>query len=171
MGKRGDIKVSIHPSIHSSFKSPARISLFLPLANMTRRSCTIYVVGITCAVLLAVGIGLFAGQVFRTLMNNRLKKVKGKHTHRYILLPFKAHVHAWLLEWVMTCISPPVNGLIVYKESVENDYPKMMPLSVCLCVRPLLICIPSNSLHTFQHELFFPVGFIAFIVLLVIKIK
>ncbi|XP_004549762.1 lysosome membrane protein 2 isoform X1 [Maylandia zebra] len=41
---------------------------------MTRRSCTIYVVGITCAVLLAVGIGLFAGQVFRTLMNNRLKK-------------------------------------------------------------------------------------------------
>lgn len=89
MGKRGDIKVSIH----SSFKSPARISLFLPLANMTRRSCTIYVVGITCAVLLAVGIGLFAGQVFRTLMNNRLKKVKGKHTHRYILLPFKA---AWM---------------------------------------------------------------------------
>lgn len=95
MGKRGDIKVSIHPSIHSSFKSPARISLFLPLANMTRRSCTIYVVGITCAVLLAVGIGLFAGQVFRTLMNNRLKKVKGKHTHRYILLPFKA---AWMSD-------------------------------------------------------------------------
>lgn len=167
MGKRGDIKVSIHPSIHSSFKSPARISLFLPLANMTRRSCTIYVVGITCAVLLAVGIGLFAGQVFRTLMNNRLKKVKGKHTHRYILLPFKAHVHAWLLEWVMTCIFPPVNGLIGGR--MMNT--KMMPLSVCLCVRPLLICIPSNSLHTFQHELFFPVGFIAFIVLLVIKIK
>lgn len=94
MGKRGDIKVSIHPS-----RVPLA-SLFLPPANMTRRSCTIYVVGITCAVLLAVGIGLFAGQVFRTLMNNRLKKVKGKHTHthRYIILLFKAHVHAWLLE-------------------------------------------------------------------------
>uniref|UniRef100_A0A3Q0SDW2 Scavenger receptor class B, member 2a n=1 Tax=Amphilophus citrinellus TaxID=61819 RepID=A0A3Q0SDW2_AMPCI len=41
---------------------------------MTRRSCTVYVVGITCAVLLAVGIGLVVGQVFRTLMHKRLKK-------------------------------------------------------------------------------------------------
>lgn len=150
MGKRGDIKVSIHPSIHSSFKSPARVSLFLPLANMTRRSCTIYVVGITCAVLLAVGIGLFAGQVFRTLMNNRLKKVKGKHTHRYILLPFKAHVHAWLLEWVMTCISPPVNGLIVYKESVENDE-HWNDAIVCVPV-----CETLTHLHTLQFSSHFP---------------
>ncbi|XP_062291265.1 lysosome membrane protein 2-like [Scomber scombrus] len=41
---------------------------------MTRRSYTIYAVGITSAVLLTVGIGLFVGQVFTTLMQNRLKK-------------------------------------------------------------------------------------------------
>ncbi|XP_075944137.1 lysosome membrane protein 2-like isoform X1 [Anarhichas minor] len=41
---------------------------------MTRRSCAIYAVGIICASLLAVGVGLFVGQVFRTLMHNRLKK-------------------------------------------------------------------------------------------------
>ncbi|XP_040915430.1 lysosome membrane protein 2-like isoform X2 [Toxotes jaculatrix] len=41
---------------------------------MTRRSCAIYVVGTICAALLVVGIGLFVGQTFRTLMHNRLKK-------------------------------------------------------------------------------------------------
>ncbi|XP_059213730.1 lysosome membrane protein 2-like isoform X2 [Centropristis striata] len=41
---------------------------------MTRRSCAIYAVGIICATLLVVGIGLVVGQVFHTLMHNRLKK-------------------------------------------------------------------------------------------------
>nr|XP_019937947.1 PREDICTED: lysosome membrane protein 2-like isoform X1 [Paralichthys olivaceus] len=41
---------------------------------MTRRSCAIYAVGITCAGLLVIGIGLFVLQSFRTLMHNRLKK-------------------------------------------------------------------------------------------------
>ncbi|XP_045922588.1 lysosome membrane protein 2-like isoform X1 [Micropterus dolomieu] len=41
---------------------------------MTRRPCAIYVVGITCAVLLVAGIGLVVAQVFRTIMHNRLKK-------------------------------------------------------------------------------------------------
>ncbi|XP_028457860.1 lysosome membrane protein 2 isoform X2 [Perca flavescens] len=41
---------------------------------MTRRSCAIYAVGIICASLLFVGIGLVVSQVFRTLMHNRLKK-------------------------------------------------------------------------------------------------
>ncbi|KAK7896510.1 hypothetical protein WMY93_021835 [Mugilogobius chulae] len=41
---------------------------------MTRRSCAIYAVGIICSSLLVVGIGLVVGQVFRTLMHNRLKK-------------------------------------------------------------------------------------------------
>ncbi|KAM9306992.1 lysosome membrane protein 2-like isoform 2-T2 [Pholidichthys leucotaenia] len=41
---------------------------------MTRRSCTIYAVGIICAALLAAGIGLTVSQVFRTFMHNRLKK-------------------------------------------------------------------------------------------------
>ncbi|XP_074546783.1 lysosome membrane protein 2-like isoform X1 [Halichoeres trimaculatus] len=41
---------------------------------MTRRPCAIYAVGTICAALLVVGIGLFVGQVFRTLMHERLKK-------------------------------------------------------------------------------------------------
>ncbi|XP_061887216.1 lysosome membrane protein 2-like isoform X2 [Entelurus aequoreus] len=41
---------------------------------MTRRSCAIYTVGVICATLLIVGIGLILSQVFRTLMHNRLKK-------------------------------------------------------------------------------------------------
>ncbi|XP_071751152.1 lysosome membrane protein 2-like isoform X3 [Centroberyx gerrardi] len=41
---------------------------------MTRRSCAIYVVGIVCAHLLIIGIGLVVAQVFRTLIHNRLKK-------------------------------------------------------------------------------------------------
>ncbi|XP_044030622.1 lysosome membrane protein 2 isoform X3 [Siniperca chuatsi] len=41
---------------------------------MTRRPCAMYAVGITCAVLLVVGIGLVVAQVFRTLIHNRLKK-------------------------------------------------------------------------------------------------
>ncbi|XP_061783429.1 lysosome membrane protein 2 isoform X1 [Nerophis lumbriciformis] len=41
---------------------------------MTRRSCAIYTVGVICATLLIVGIGLIVSQVFRTLMHNRLKK-------------------------------------------------------------------------------------------------
>ncbi|XP_078478298.1 lysosome membrane protein 2-like [Lampetra planeri] len=41
---------------------------------MTRRSCAVYAVGTVCGVLLAVGIGLYASQVFRTLIHNRLKK-------------------------------------------------------------------------------------------------
>uniref|UniRef100_A0A3B4ZUS7 Scavenger receptor class B member 2 n=1 Tax=Stegastes partitus TaxID=144197 RepID=A0A3B4ZUS7_9TELE len=41
---------------------------------MTRRSCAVYVVGIICAHLLIVGIGLMVSQAFRTLMHNRLKK-------------------------------------------------------------------------------------------------
>lgn len=61
-------------SIHPSRVPRAALSLSRHLHNMTRRSCTIYAVGITCAVLLAVGIGLVVGQVFRTLMHNRLKK-------------------------------------------------------------------------------------------------
>ncbi|XP_035463215.2 lysosome membrane protein 2 isoform X1 [Scophthalmus maximus] len=41
---------------------------------MTRRSCAIYAVGIICANLLVIGIGLLVVQTFRTLMHNRLKK-------------------------------------------------------------------------------------------------
>ncbi|KAM4527350.1 lysosome membrane protein 2-like isoform 2-T2 [Odontesthes bonariensis] len=41
---------------------------------MTRRYCSIYVVGIICAHLLVIGIALVATQVFRNLMHNRLKK-------------------------------------------------------------------------------------------------
>ncbi|XP_057674798.1 lysosome membrane protein 2-like [Corythoichthys intestinalis] len=41
---------------------------------MTRRSCAIYAVGVICATLLVVGIGLMAKQAFRHLMHNRLKK-------------------------------------------------------------------------------------------------
>ncbi|XP_054468451.1 lysosome membrane protein 2-like isoform X2 [Anoplopoma fimbria] len=41
---------------------------------MTRRPCAIYAVGILCASLLVVGVGLVVSQTFRTLMHNRLKK-------------------------------------------------------------------------------------------------
>uniref|UniRef100_A0A1A7X9Q1 Scavenger receptor class B, member 2 n=1 Tax=Iconisemion striatum TaxID=60296 RepID=A0A1A7X9Q1_9TELE len=41
---------------------------------MSRRPCAIYTVGALCALLLVSGIGLILGQVFRTLMHNRLKK-------------------------------------------------------------------------------------------------
>ncbi|XP_058473055.1 lysosome membrane protein 2-like isoform X1 [Solea solea] len=41
---------------------------------MTRRSCAIYAVGLTCALLLVTGIALFAAQTFRNIMHNRLKK-------------------------------------------------------------------------------------------------
>uniref|UniRef100_A0A3Q1EBT4 Scavenger receptor class B, member 2c n=1 Tax=Acanthochromis polyacanthus TaxID=80966 RepID=A0A3Q1EBT4_9TELE len=41
---------------------------------MTRRSCALYAVGIICAHLLVIGIGLMVAQVFRTIMHNRLKK-------------------------------------------------------------------------------------------------
>ncbi|XP_063745278.1 lysosome membrane protein 2-like isoform X2 [Eleginops maclovinus] len=41
---------------------------------MTRRSCTLYAVGVICSTLLVVGIGLVVSQVFRTFMHNRLKK-------------------------------------------------------------------------------------------------
>ncbi|XP_034565557.1 lysosome membrane protein 2-like isoform X2 [Notolabrus celidotus] len=41
---------------------------------MTRRPCAIYAVGVICASLLVVGIGLVVGQVFRTLMHERLKR-------------------------------------------------------------------------------------------------
>ncbi|XP_032395478.1 lysosome membrane protein 2 isoform X2 [Etheostoma spectabile] len=41
---------------------------------MTRRSCAIYAVGIICASLLFIGIGLVVAQVFSKLMHNRLKK-------------------------------------------------------------------------------------------------
>ncbi|XP_023659032.1 lysosome membrane protein 2a isoform X1 [Paramormyrops kingsleyae] len=41
---------------------------------MTRRSCTIYATGIVCAHLLIIGIALVLGQVFQTLIHNRLKK-------------------------------------------------------------------------------------------------
>uniref|UniRef100_A0A667WQ56 Scavenger receptor class B, member 2c n=1 Tax=Myripristis murdjan TaxID=586833 RepID=A0A667WQ56_9TELE len=41
---------------------------------MTRRSCAIYAVGIVCAHLLIIGIGLVVAQVFRTVIHNRLKK-------------------------------------------------------------------------------------------------
>ncbi|KAF7661125.1 hypothetical protein LDENG_00268590 [Lucifuga dentata] len=41
---------------------------------MTRRSCAIYAVGIICAHLLVIGIGLVVAQVFRNLMHNRLKR-------------------------------------------------------------------------------------------------
>uniref|UniRef100_A0A8C5EHJ6 Lysosome membrane protein 2-like n=1 Tax=Gouania willdenowi TaxID=441366 RepID=A0A8C5EHJ6_GOUWI len=41
---------------------------------MSRRSCSIYTVGIICALLLVLGIGLMVAQVFRTMMHNRLKK-------------------------------------------------------------------------------------------------
>ncbi|CAN9504526.1 unnamed protein product [Ophioblennius macclurei] len=41
---------------------------------MTRRSCAVYAVGIICAHLLVVGVGLMVAQVFRNVMHNRLKK-------------------------------------------------------------------------------------------------
>ncbi|XP_067114503.1 lysosome membrane protein 2-like [Osmerus mordax] len=41
---------------------------------MTRRSCAIYAVGIVCAHLLIIGIGLVVAQVFPTLIRNRLKR-------------------------------------------------------------------------------------------------
>lgn len=43
---------------------------------MTRKSCVIPAVGVISALLLAVGIGLMVSQAFRTVMDNRLKKVK-----------------------------------------------------------------------------------------------
>lgn len=48
-------------------------------ADMTRRSCLVPAVGLLSALLLVVGIGLVVSQVFRTLMNNRLKKVIKVH--------------------------------------------------------------------------------------------
>lgn len=41
---------------------------------MTRRSCAVYAVGIVCAHLLIIGIGLVVAQVFQTLIHNRLKR-------------------------------------------------------------------------------------------------
>ncbi|XP_029372225.1 lysosome membrane protein 2 isoform X2 [Echeneis naucrates] len=41
---------------------------------MTRRSCSVYAVGIICALLMVVGVGLYVAQTFRTIMHNRLKK-------------------------------------------------------------------------------------------------
>ncbi|XP_020325773.2 lysosome membrane protein 2 [Oncorhynchus kisutch] len=41
---------------------------------MTQRSCAVYGVGIVCAHLLFIGIGLFVAQVFQTVIHNRLKK-------------------------------------------------------------------------------------------------
>ncbi|KAF3849169.1 hypothetical protein F7725_015666 [Dissostichus mawsoni] len=41
---------------------------------MTRRSCTLYAVGVICGTLLVVGIGLVVSQVCRTFIHNRLKK-------------------------------------------------------------------------------------------------
>ncbi|KAK2819289.1 hypothetical protein Q5P01_024850 [Channa striata] len=41
---------------------------------MSRKSCAVYVVGIVCASLLVLGIGLYVARVFRTVMHNRLKK-------------------------------------------------------------------------------------------------
>ncbi|CAL8386785.1 unnamed protein product [Boreogadus saida] len=40
---------------------------------MTRRSCALYVVGIACANLLVIGIGLMLSHVFRNIIHNRLK--------------------------------------------------------------------------------------------------
>lgn len=47
---------------------------------MTRKSCLIPAVGVISALLLAVGIGLMVSQAFRTVMDNRLKKVKQQQT-------------------------------------------------------------------------------------------
>ncbi|XP_026858659.2 lysosome membrane protein 2a isoform X2 [Electrophorus electricus] len=41
---------------------------------MTRRSCAIYATGIVCAHLLIVGIALLVGQVFQTMIQERIKK-------------------------------------------------------------------------------------------------
>lgn len=41
---------------------------------MTRRSCAIYATGIVCAHLLIVGIALMVGQVFQTMIQERIKK-------------------------------------------------------------------------------------------------
>lgn len=49
---------------------------------MTRRSCVIPAVGIISALLLAAGIGLLLSAVFRTLMHNRLKKVKKQNNNK-----------------------------------------------------------------------------------------
>lgn len=41
-----------------------------------RRSCAIYAIGIVCAHLLIVGIALMVAQVFQTMIQERIKKVK-----------------------------------------------------------------------------------------------
>lgn len=41
-----------------------------------RRSCAIYATGIVCAHLLIVGIALMVAQVFQTMIQERIKKVK-----------------------------------------------------------------------------------------------
>ncbi|CAL8322393.1 unnamed protein product [Lota lota] len=41
---------------------------------MTRRSCAVYAVGIACAHLLVIGIGLIMSHVFRDIIHNRLKR-------------------------------------------------------------------------------------------------
>ena len=43
--------------------------------SMTRRSCALYAVGIACAHLLVIGIGLMLSHVFRNIIHNRLKGV------------------------------------------------------------------------------------------------
>jgi len=78
--------VSIHPK-----ESRA------PVVNMTRRPCAIYAVGIICASLLVVGIGLIVGQVFRTFMLNRLKKV---NTHFHPAALYHANV---IISWLLCC--------------------------------------------------------------------
>lgn len=43
---------------------------------MTRRSCAIYATGIVCAHLLILGIALLVAQVFQTMIQERIKKVR-----------------------------------------------------------------------------------------------
>lgn len=73
---------------------------------MTRRSCVIPVVGVISALLLAIGIGLMVSQVFRTMMQNRLKKVKLQTDGQLCLKHLRAgarlrwpNLTALILQW------------------------------------------------------------------------
>lgn len=112
---------------------------------MTRRSCAIYAVGVTCATLLIVGIGLFVGQVFVTLMHNRLKKVKNKQTNKKRTLTsselYKASVCGeWITSfmlWMNGCVQVESESdrkccyndwIVLYVHSITNP-----PLFAKLC--------------------------------------
>lgn len=61
---------SVNSSDYLTFKT------FDQIVKMTRRSCCIYATGIVSAHLLILGIALMVAQVFQTMIQERIKKVK-----------------------------------------------------------------------------------------------